>query len=355
MESLNTIHNSLRRAREFISEQNGTIAPLPWSEEELNPELDDNLSVAAFPIERTDSCYAVDYPFPKRSEKSEFRFFEDGRQRTIQIGCVYGEAEGNRFIIPVHYFVVAAVILKRERKQLRLWGEPVIRKGIFLRKSLLPDRGLLDKYENSGLEVIDTPNASADYYELRKAALQKAKDLRLAVEETLISRWRSLEADDTFLLVDGPLMNLRDEASVRRCVGVSKSFASRYFDVGTHNRIMEMAEFQRSWTFRFHDPNTNQDDQRLGSRERVSWYLRLRTHRNADPEFGLIRVEISKDFAGESHIFAGRFSQSLISERLPTSYPESNWHNHLFPICACQRYLSSILPSISTIKACMKG
>jgi len=205
------------------------------------------------------------------------------------------------------------------------------------------------------LEVIDTETTGGDYYKLKTAALRKAKDLRLATEEKLIAKWRRENTSDDFLIVDGTLMNLRDEESIKRCVGVSKSFGSRYFDIASHNRMMRMPEFDRSWTFRFHDPEGESSDQRMGSRERVSWYLRLRVRPNTDPEFGLVRVEISKHYIENAAEYADRFSQSLISERLPTSYPAPRWHNHLFPICGCESYLRSIIPSIRTINASMKG
>jgi hypothetical protein len=355
-EASNTVHNSLRQARDFIKHQNGIVAPLPLSEEELNPELQDDLSLQAFPLESTDSCYRVPYSFPDDAEESEFRFFEDGKQRTVQIGYIPTEIGTHQIILPVHYFVIGAVILKREQKELGLWRTPIIRKGVLIEKSLVPDQSILASYEHSGLEVVDTEGSGGDYYALKRKALQKAKDLRLRAEEQLIALWREDEfSGNDFLVVDGTLMNLRDEDSIRRCIGVSKSFGSRYFELGPHNRIMTMQEFERSWTFRFHDPEGESRDQRMGSRERLSWYLRLRKRPNTDPEFGLVRVEISKHYFKEAPVYADRFSKSLLSERLPTSYPAQRWHNHLYPISSCENYLSSILPSISTINASMKG
>lgn len=349
------LHNSLKQARDFIFQQNGIVAPLPLSEEELNPELQDDLSLQAYALESTTNCYTVDYKFPDDSEQSEFRFFEDGKQRTVQIGYIPTEVGGHQIILPVHYFVVGAVILKRVEKELSLWNEPIIRKGVLIEKSLVPDQRILASFERDGLDVIDTETSGGDYYALKKKALRKSKDLRLQTEEQLIAEWRRDGSEKSFLVVDGTLMNLRDEDSIRRCIGVSKSFGSRYFDIGSHNRIMTMKEFERSWTFRFHDPEGSPSEQRMGSRERVSWYLRLRTRPNTDPEFGLIRVEISKHYSDSSSEYANRFSKSLLSERLPTSYPAQRWHNHLFPISACENYLSSILPSLSTINASMKG
>lgn len=348
--------NSLRRARDFISMQKGELASLPFSEEELNPEAQDDLTHHTYPLESTEACYKVHYKYPDDAEKTEFAFFEDGRQRTVQIGHIptaYGVHESKLVIIPVHYFVVAAVILKRENNQLNLWGKPEIQEGILVAKSLVPEQSILNELENSGLTVVDTEALGQDYYDLRRRALQKAKDQRLEAENKLIAKWRtSEEAEDNFLIVDGTLMNFRDERNVDRCIGISKSFGSRYFSHTEQNLIMQMKEFERSWTFTYHSP---EEDTHMGVRERVSWYLRLRKQHFTGPEFGLIRVEISKRYKDRAPEYAERFSHSLISERFPTSYPAPRWDKHLYPISECENYLSSIMPSIGTINASMKG
>jgi hypothetical protein len=69
----------------------------------------------------------------------------------------------------------------------------------------------------------------------------------------------------------------------------------------------------------------------------------------------MVRVEIAKKFANDAASHAERISRSLLSERLPTSYPAPRWDKHLYPIRACENYLSSVMPSISTITATMQG
>ena len=346
-------NDTLKTARNFIRSQGGSVAPLNISEEELGPENQDDLSLQAYALEPTTKCYAVDYNYPSDSGVSEFSFFEDGRQRTVHIGYIKASYGPHEVLLPVHYFVVSAVILQRTDRRLELWSEASIRQGIIVQKSLVPDQTLLSEFEAMGLTVEDTGGEGGDYYQLRNRALQHSKTLRLDVENKLIRSWRMSDAaSEHFLIVDGTLMNFRDEENVQRCVGVSKSFGSRYFDVTENHRIMQMKEFQRSWAFRFHKP---EDDIQMGARERVSWYLRLRNRPNSDPEFGLVRVEISRSYTDEAARYAERFSRSLLSERLPTSYPYPRWDKHLYPIRECENYLSSIMPSITTITESMKG
>lgn len=347
------VQETMQNAREFVCKQGGKLAPLSVSEEELDPSLQEDLSGQVYALEPTSATYPVNYSYPADSGTSEFKFFEDGKQRTIHIGYIKAEYGPHTIILPVHYVVVAAVILQRENSQLSLWTQPELRSGILVERSLVPDQQLLDEFVRAGLDIIDTETPGGDYYQLRNRALQKAKSLRLDAEDTLIRRWRtSTDANAGILVVDGTLMNFRDEENVKRCIGVSKSFGSRYFNVSDHNRVLQMPEFSRSWTFRFHQPG---DSINLGPRERISWYLRLRTKVNADPEFGLIRVEISHFYEEQAVEYAERYSKSLISERLPTAYPNPRWDKHLYPIQECENYLSSIMPSVQTITSSMKG
>jgi hypothetical protein len=344
---------ALKAAREFLTAAGGHPAPLSLSEEELNPTLQDDLSLRAIALESMDNLYPVPYSFPEESICTEFLFFEDGRQRTLQIGFIPTRIGEVDIIIPVHYFVVAAVILRRENRRLVLWDSPSIQQGILVQKSLVPDPQVLTRFEQQGLAVVDTEGEGGDYYELRNKALRVAKNLRLSVENDLITRWRrSADAESSFLIVDGTLMNFRNEDNVERCIGVSKSFGSRYFSVSDHARILQMEPFQRSWVFRFHDED---EDLRMGGRERLSWYLRLRKGIHVEPEFGLIRVEISRRHLGNASTLADRFSKSLLSERLPAAYPLPRWDKHLYPIRGCESYLTSLMPSIETIRASMQA
>lgn len=345
---------ALQTARDFITAQGGRVAPLALSEEELNPSPQDDLSGQVYPLESMDSAFRVPYVFPDESAASEFRFFEDGRQRTVQIGFIPYHSGNIEVLLPVHYFAVGAAILERTDRELGAWRLPSIREGIIVERSLVPNADLIRGFEDAGLTVVDAEAGSgADYYHLRRRALEVAKNLRLAVENALITAWRTdAGGGGAFLVVDGTLMNFRNEDNVERCVGVSKSFSSRYFSSSDFNRVLQLPEFHRSWTFRFHE---EEEDLRLGARERVSWYLRLRERKNSDPEFGLIRVEISRRHLDHAAPLASRFSKSLLSERFPTSYPQPRWDKLLYPIHACENYLSSLMPSTETIRASMRA
>lgn len=349
------VGNKLSQAKNFIRNQRGgTIAPNLLSEEEINPQTQDDQSYQARALEAKNRVYPVNFSFPEDSLCSELSFFEDGRQRTINIGFITTNFGSRTIIVPVHFFVVGTVILQRDQDQkLNLWNQPILKTGIIVERSLVPDQAVINDFEKQGLEIVDVKAQGGDYSNLRMRALQRAKNLRLEIETSLIGQWRQSEGlNNRFLVVDGTLMNFRNEDNVEKCIGVSKSFGTRYFESSDHNKILQMNEFERSWTFRFHEEG---EDTRLGVRERVSWYLRLRRRVNTDPEFGLIRVEISQRHMERATEYAERISRSLLSERFPTSYPTPRWDKHLYPIRECENYLSSIMPSTSTIVASMKG
>lgn len=182
--------HSLSKAKEFISAQGGHIAPLGISEEELNPDEQDDMSYQAYPLESMESCYRVNFNFPEDSLCSEFGFFEDGKQRTIQIGYIPVEYGDSHVLIPVHYFVVSSVILQRNSQELKVWQSAKVKEGVFVEKSLIPNQKLFDDFIEQGLEIIDIHAQGGDYYALRKKTLQEAKKLRLQLETDLIAEWR---------------------------------------------------------------------------------------------------------------------------------------------------------------------
>ena len=333
----------------------GQVAPSQFSEEELVPSYDtDKVDNRTFEIEPLGSVYKTEVDVSSGS--SEFSFFEDGRQRTIQIGFIPVKHGGATKIIPVHYYSIGAVILKRINKKLSIWNSPILESGIVIHNIAIPDKSKIDQLRQLGVNVLDTSNyennsnGQYDYYILKKWALEAVKKKKQKLEQELIEKWRTNEASNFFLIIDGSLINLRGEENLKRCIGLSKSPRMK---MNNYDKIMQLKEFERSWTFSFHS-NEEDDDVRMGVRERISWYLRLRTKSNGDPEFGLVRSEIHASYKKEAKNLADRFSKALILERLPTDYPENNWDRVLYPIAVCENYLSSIMPSIKTIKASVK-
>jgi hypothetical protein len=331
--------SDLAGIKDFMLENGGVLAAGSILEED-NP-IAEELEHAGDTrnLERTDTREIAS------DGNSEFRFFEDGIQRTLYVGHLIV----NGFHIPVHFCTVAAVILQRENRTFRLVD------GLFLKRDMLlvskanvPIPSTLDKLGRTGIEVVDTVRPTRNFNELCRAAQYQAKDERLAIEKAVIENWADKFDDGSFLVVDGTLMNLRSEQAVARCVGVSKEVIERYFELQNHKKIHGLKEGERSWVFHF---KTAEEDPRLGGRDRLSWYLRIRNTRGRHPEFGLLRCELSKTHEKKCSELAGRLSSSLFAERYPIAFPDPRWDRLLYPIRQCEQYLRSRCRPVASIQA----
>lgn len=348
--------NDLKLIRQLVKDLRGEILVGPYTEEELIPsykeeEGEDANKVFYLQPESKDTRYPIN-----KAVSSEFNFFQDGQQRTLQIGTIPIPApnEATR-ILPISYFTVASAILKRTNKNLSVFDKPIIKSGLMLEKSLITSPDILARLEDSKITIEDTSSTqsavrdeSNDYYSLKRKALRRAKTLRLHTEVELLNHWNEQNPGDDFVLIDGTIMNLRSADATRRCIGVSKSARINYPDF---DRVFRLKEGERSGLFSFHEEDS---DTTQGGRERLSWFLRLRESVTVDPEFGLIRIEIDPYHRKDAANVANRLSSSLLLEKLPTNYPDGNWHKMLYPIKECSSYLSSLLPSNKTIQAQIK-
>lgn len=336
--------------REFIKKQHGTVAPEPWLEEELTLGPQVGRKKYGFPIERAETK-KLPYDIGSRSGESGFGFFEDGKQRTLLMGHIrWGE-----YHIPVHYACVGAVILRRTNGQLtisqQVQDNPSVKQLVIFPAEYLVRADALDDlpshFEFVNIAEVEQPS----YYDLRRRAVREAKKARLACETDLIHRWaQSFEDSLGFLVIDGTTINFHNERDVERCVGVSKSFRTLYCSLSDYQKILAMGEGERSWTFTFQEEDA---DLRMGMRDRISWYLRIRDPVGHNPEFGLLRLEISPRHGEKAPELADLMSLWAISERYPVSFPDNRWHNLLYPIKRCEDYLRTVMPSIETIRHSM--
>jgi hypothetical protein len=325
--------------KEFMAKNGGVLAASSVLEED---------SFIAEEIEHVGETIALEKTEPQDvrvSQISDLKFFEDGIQRTLYIGHIIA----NGFHIPVHYCTVAAVILKRVDGKFRFVEDLFEkREALLVSKANVPNPASIDELTRNGIEVVDTEIASRNFNELCRVAQYRSKDERLAIEKRVIERWSERFYDGSFLVIDGTLMNLRSEEAIAKCVGVSKEVVERYFDLQNHKKIHGLTIGQRSWVFRF---KTAEQDPRLGARDRLSWYLRIRDTKGRHPEFGLLRCELSKVHADKAAELASTLSESLFSERYPISFPDSRWDRLLYPIRQCEQYLRSRCRPIRSVQA----
>lgn len=344
--------SDLRLIRDLIKELKGNVSVSPYTEEELIPSYKDDETQDQKRVYYLTGESSATKELVGNTTASEFAFFQDGSQRTLQVGTIQVRFGETIRIIPVMYFTVATVILKRTNKNLSVFSTAMSRSGLLLEKKLITDAEIVAKLENSRIHIEDTSSiqtldGSDDYYALKRKSLIKAKSLRLEIEEQLLEKWVNENPGDSFILIDGTIMNFRKEPVLKRCVGISHSYRLNFPDF---DKILRLGELERSGIFSFHKDQS--EDLQQSVRERLSWFMRLRSSPIQDPEFGLIRAEIHYTHKDNGPIdLIKRLSSSLALEKLPTSYPDSSWHKMLYPIRECSTYLSSILPSAKSIQA----
>jgi hypothetical protein len=329
----------LAAIKDFVTANNGTLAASAFLEEEgyIAEELESVTNTANLEEVAT-------YPVEQQTE-SEFCFFEDGIQRTLYIGQLLA----NGAHIPVHYCTVAATILERSERCFHPVDGLLLKKDLILvSKSHIPKPGTLDRLEAEGVTIVDTGVTSTNFNELCRKAQYWSKAKRLELEAELIELWDKTYSGPSFLVVDGTIMNLRSEDAVARCLGISKQIQERHHELADHKKILGLKNGERSWTFSFKGVD---EDSRMGARDRISWYLRIRDTKGRHPEFGLLRCEISKRHKDAAPELADRLSRSLCAERFPIAYPDSRWDRLLYPIRQCEQYLRSKCKPVRSIQA----
>lgn len=293
------------------------------------------VSAAVVLVEVGQSQVRVPFDARRDAARSDFQFFTDGRQMTALIAWLPGLGDD----IPVHLYTVGAAVLERSHRLLRPYGRPVVESGIIVAASLVRDRSILDEFRRQGVRVVDArvEGRDTDTATLRRAAVDRTRMCRESVEQAVVEAWYAASAHDGFLAVDGTLANVRDTVDRARCAGIAKSHMTRYVEPPAHRTAFALPAGYRSNAFRIRSVSTP-------SRDRISWYLRLRSRTGAGREFGLVRIEIDAGAFGEHPgFYADLFSRSVLAESRPTSYPASRWDNHLYPIWACERYLASVM------------
>lgn len=236
----------------------------------------------------------------------------------------------------------------RDGREMRVWKAPLIKKALIIPKQYITKPEAFDVLPKD-IEIVDINAESPDYYKIKRQAVTESKKLRLQCEEELIAAWLKEERkEDDLLVIDGTIMNFRNEDAIEHCVGLSKSFQNIYCSLEEYQKVLQLQEFQRSWAFRFKEED---EDVRMGARDRISWYLRLRNTDGHGPEFGMLRIEVSLRHKDKIQQLADEVSRSVISERYPASFPDARWHNLIYPIKRCEDYLRSVMPSPTSIRA----
>jgi hypothetical protein len=253
-----------------------------------------------------------------------FAAFLDGIQDSRVIGYI---GSG----VPMVHYTVAAVVRERIDRALSTWGgAPRIEAAVLLPASLAGE-AVLDALRAAAIPITDTldgdvAHAARHPQELLALARTAVQRRREVLETSLAESWCATQ--DAPLFVDGGIAGNGTAARSDHAVGVVKSHRTLYAGADTVSVVTTLAEGQRTSAFEIRSPRRTAV---------ASWYLRLRDAGGRDPFFGLVRVEVAREFCTEAR--ADLVSRWILAERAPVSLPDRRWSTMVYGIRDCEEYL----------------
>lgn len=286
---------------------------------------------------------AMDFLSSPRPPDLQLTYFARTMQRTQLVGHFISQG----IEVPVHYSITGAIILKREGRHFRVWGEPELTNNVLLPFAFVRDRGMLDGFRSSAvLRLVDSGGERAEYTQLRIAGVTKAMALTLEHRQRLYERWRAQEGADLSqgLVISGNLSTVPNTSLNANVLGIDR----RVYLPWQNSQLLE--------------PQLGLPAYRRGALLRVSaaqgdpmpkymWFVRLRMSAKADPEFGLANCICLAANDPEASARANAFTARLIDERLPVTFPAEGWDKLIFPLKLCKDYLESLVPTRETVKS----
>lgn len=277
-------------------------------------------------------------------EKSIFRFFIDGSERTYFVET--GLEQGRSF--PIEAAQVGAVVLEREGTDLSIFRHE--QKNLILiphGANGLSDEvwGLIEGIQVPGWTLHDynIENVHKKETDLRDRARGKALYIMHELEVGLIRSTDDWRDDDTWLLLDGSVrFGVDDSAKIVRdsyVIGLAKSFSKHpqfKFSSGSKRKditavIAGLEDGHRTVAFFFPEGRV------------AFWFLRLQSQRRVDHALmGVVKIEIAVENPGQEldPETIDRISASLLKEKSPSSYGlDQRWPCQIYPITAAEKVI----------------
>lgn len=332
----------LHRIFSLLSDLGGKTSPAESLEE-------DNFRVREgfhnFKLEKVEQHHPeTDFSASERPADVKLVYFARMLQRTQLIGHFVHKG----FEVPVHYAITGTIILRRDGRKFHVWGQPELRNNVLVPFSFVNDPQVLEQFSsNRELRLVDSGGDRPEYTQLRIAAVRRARELTLEQRGRLYIRWLRSEGKDSskYLAASGMIADVPNKWLTSNFVALARRVYVPWQDSELLEPQLRIPAYHRGQVMRV--INTVGND----PMPKYTWFVRLRSSAQADPEFGLLRCTIIADSDGEAAKRADALSARLIDERLPVTYPAENWDKLIFPLKLCQDYLSSLVPTRATVKS----
>jgi hypothetical protein len=334
--------SQLNRIFELISALGGRTSPADSLEEDSFRVREGfhNFRLELVEPEHSD----IDFSKSPRPDNVNLVYFARTMQRTQLIGhFVHRGIE-----VPLHYSITGAIVLQRVGRKFRVWGEPELRNNVLVPFQFVENRSILEQFESTReLRLVDTGGERAEYTQLRIAAVKCARELTLELRGRLYLKWRKAEGADlsNYLVASGMVADVPNKWLTKNFVALAR----RVYVPWQNSELLEpqlaIPAFQRGQVMR--TVNAVGDD----TMEKYTWFVRLRSSSQADPEFGLLRCTCIADNDAEAVQRADAISARLIDERVPVTFPAEHWDRLIFPLKLCRDFLESMVPTRATVKS----
>jgi hypothetical protein len=270
-------------------------------------------------------------------------YFARSMHLTQLIGHIYsGGAE-----IPVHYCITGAIILRREQRRFKIWGEPKLQSSVLLPLSFVRDRSVLEQFRGDSFSIVDTGADREEYTQLRISAVRRALELTRELRGELYGRWKAGDGaqPDRWLVLHGNIFDVPNSELSPNVVAIESQFYAPWQNSALLEPALNTELYHRSQVLRVSKPEGG------AGLTKYLWYARLRKTGQSVPEFGLLRCMALADDEKQVGELADRVSTRLLDERIPVTFPEPDWDRLPFPIKLCGDYLESMIPSRETIRS----
>jgi hypothetical protein len=267
--------------------------------------------------------------------------------RTLQLTQLIGHFVSEGVEIPVHYCITGAIILRREQRRFRVWGEPLLRNHVLLPLRFVKDKSVLAQFGGGDFTIEDTGAERAEYTQMRISAVRQAMELTRRLRSQLYDKWRTTDGSDAsqVLVLSGNVFDIASSALSANTLAIDPQFYAPWQNSALLEPALKTEIFNRSQLLRISKPDGGSD------LVKYMWFSRLRKTKQAVPEFGLLRCTIIAADDAAAARRADELTTRLLAERIPVTFPEPDWDRLIFPIKLCQDYLESMIPSRETVRS----
>lgn len=267
--------------------------------------------------------------------------------RTLQLTQLIGHFVSDGVEIPVHYCITGAIILRREARRFRVWGEPLLRNHVLLPRRYVKDQGVLERFAGLSFSIADSGADRAEYTQMRISAVRQALMLTRGLRGELYSKWRAADGSDLnkVLVLSGNIFDVPNSDLSPNVLAIEPQFYAPWQNSPLLEPALKTELFNRSQLLKVSKPEGG------AGLTKYMWYARLRKTRQAVPEFGLLRcMTLAQDDAAAARR-ADELTTQLLNERIPVTFPAPDWDRLIFPVKLCHDYLESMIPSRETVRS----